>query len=522
MSDPFKQCPYLLLGLPETATMNEILKKWRMLVFQTHPDKNISNQATEKTKILNDAKDRAIKDCQTREECRKRKDENDRLRKDEDEKRKRKGEEDRRRREKEDRLCKEEFERMRRKIEEDERVRTSKVERMRRQLEEMERVRKEEAEIMRCKREEEERTRKEEAERMKCKREEEERIQEAKDRMAKEELQREITSSIPIYDIMSEFMLYKSKIPYRHSIVLTIHDRLKIAAAILGDTRPQELMDEVMYRMAEGIKQQRTDAANTKTTATLLEAELRAQCEIERKSKDDAIRRYSLQAEAELKAERQSNDIMKQQLIERTAQLEVERQSNDISRKQLADMMAQLDEERKLKDDAKQQLEAMRIQLETECQSTQNATRQMAEMTIQLDTARKSKSQSNVSGKQPKTDSQDKELPSSDVPSGTKKRKASIEFDANTNMQTLQADLKSFVDSRITASPGRFLTTHAIYDAFIAEFEPKILAEFLSECNFQKTIKKLILDTFQDISYSRIRCEGGERPRGYTGLDLKV
>ena len=49
-----------------TATENEITKKWRQLVLQIHPDKNESQQATEQTKILNDAKDRAIEECRQR------------------------------------------------------------------------------------------------------------------------------------------------------------------------------------------------------------------------------------------------------------------------------------------------------------------------------------------------------------------------------------------------------------------------------------------------------------------------
>jgi curved DNA-binding protein CbpA len=54
-------CPFRILKLPTTATEHEIIKKWKQLVFQTHPDKHEYSQATEQTKILNDAKDRAIK-----------------------------------------------------------------------------------------------------------------------------------------------------------------------------------------------------------------------------------------------------------------------------------------------------------------------------------------------------------------------------------------------------------------------------------------------------------------------------
>jgi curved DNA-binding protein CbpA len=53
-------CPFRILKLPTTATEREIIKKWKQLVFQTHPDKHEYGQATEQTKVLNDAKERAI------------------------------------------------------------------------------------------------------------------------------------------------------------------------------------------------------------------------------------------------------------------------------------------------------------------------------------------------------------------------------------------------------------------------------------------------------------------------------
>lgn len=53
-------CPFSLLGLPKTATDVEIVKKWKQLIFLTHPDKSTDSRANEQTKVLNDAKDRAI------------------------------------------------------------------------------------------------------------------------------------------------------------------------------------------------------------------------------------------------------------------------------------------------------------------------------------------------------------------------------------------------------------------------------------------------------------------------------
>jgi DnaJ-class molecular chaperone len=63
MSNPYKQCLFLVLGIQKTATKEEISKRWRKLCLQLHPDKNQSEEASERTKIINDAKERAIEEC---------------------------------------------------------------------------------------------------------------------------------------------------------------------------------------------------------------------------------------------------------------------------------------------------------------------------------------------------------------------------------------------------------------------------------------------------------------------------
>ena len=67
MSNPFKQCPFHLLGISARATTEDVLKKWKKLMLENHPDKNSSEHATDKSKVLNDAKDRALKVCLSRE-----------------------------------------------------------------------------------------------------------------------------------------------------------------------------------------------------------------------------------------------------------------------------------------------------------------------------------------------------------------------------------------------------------------------------------------------------------------------
>ena len=63
MLDPFKECPYLLLGLPPFATVDDINRKWKELVLINHPDKqNGSAISTVHTQALNCAKDRALEE----------------------------------------------------------------------------------------------------------------------------------------------------------------------------------------------------------------------------------------------------------------------------------------------------------------------------------------------------------------------------------------------------------------------------------------------------------------------------
>jgi len=57
----FQECPFKLLGLiRSTATLETVAKAHRRLVFEAHPDKNPNNpNASSRTQLLNDAKDRA-------------------------------------------------------------------------------------------------------------------------------------------------------------------------------------------------------------------------------------------------------------------------------------------------------------------------------------------------------------------------------------------------------------------------------------------------------------------------------
>lgn len=65
--DPYQQCPFRLLNLSASATKADVLKQWRLLMRESHPDKNSSDAALERSKLLNDAKDRAVQMCEERE-----------------------------------------------------------------------------------------------------------------------------------------------------------------------------------------------------------------------------------------------------------------------------------------------------------------------------------------------------------------------------------------------------------------------------------------------------------------------
>ena len=63
MVDLFKECPYILLGLPLFADAAEINLKWKELMLMNHPDKhNGSDMRSVHTQALNCAKDRALQE----------------------------------------------------------------------------------------------------------------------------------------------------------------------------------------------------------------------------------------------------------------------------------------------------------------------------------------------------------------------------------------------------------------------------------------------------------------------------
>ena len=47
--------PYSILGVPKSASQDEIKKAYRRLALEFHPDRNNSSEASEKFKKINDA-----------------------------------------------------------------------------------------------------------------------------------------------------------------------------------------------------------------------------------------------------------------------------------------------------------------------------------------------------------------------------------------------------------------------------------------------------------------------------------
>ena len=68
MDDDNEECPFGILHLPASASEEEVLKQWRKLLLQHHPDKSTDPHASDISKRLNDAKQRATAVCAQRKQ----------------------------------------------------------------------------------------------------------------------------------------------------------------------------------------------------------------------------------------------------------------------------------------------------------------------------------------------------------------------------------------------------------------------------------------------------------------------
>ena len=68
MDDDEEECPFCILNLPSSASEEEVVKRWKRLLLQYHPDKSTDPHASDISKRLNDAKQRAVAICVQRKQ----------------------------------------------------------------------------------------------------------------------------------------------------------------------------------------------------------------------------------------------------------------------------------------------------------------------------------------------------------------------------------------------------------------------------------------------------------------------
>jgi hypothetical protein len=448
-----------------------------------HPDKNDSGQATEKTKILNDAKDRAIKKCHENEGGASSKwDLDEYLRKF---------------REKHERERKEEEERWKR-----------------------EKKQKEEEDIRR---------KQEERERKKNEEEEKRRKAEAVEKQEK-----------PIYETLCRFLTAPttSTSPDGYRTYTKIKEKL-------GPEEFQKLTPfswhQTLYNMAETINQKSVDAMNAKTSAERIQAGLRENAAAESKLKDDAMaklqvagEKLAIETKARISAEQRLAEIAAKMDDKSTQLAEIKLKMDEQLKvrvhlaKQLAEMKVKINDERgimaekmaderRAKDEAEKLLAEITAKMEDERRAKNSAEELLAELRTDFNTFR-------IEAELKIKLAEEIQSPinsHSSKGSNARKRKApsgSMEIAGI----TVKSRVKEFIDSHIMVSDGGFLSTREIQDLFLVEnsiSDPSIM----SDATFQKLLKDIILDTFS--GQSGVSCSrpthNGKRTSGYLGLALK-
>ena len=553
----YNQCPFHVLNLPQTATKADVNKQWKKLMLQAHPDKDHSDQATERTKILNDAKERAVKVClgreqgggstytsETFEEMIRR------FRKDHEESRRsaQEGEADR--------MQKEDHERKRREAEKE---KEKEEKRLKEEKEKVEKRLKEEKE------------------------KEEKRLKEEKE---KEEKRLKEEKEAPIYMTAADFLNKYACIGDSEGSVIyskLVNDFDQKYNAQHGVMPNMFSKHAAIYYMAETI--------NTNTTyARRLESELRAECVAERglridvvrrmgemagvlhdahKARDDATQKLAnksdevVQLSGKLEEEYSARNNAQQQLAEMTAKLGVEtkakedairklgdqvqdeQKANYDAKQQLAEMAGKLGDEYRFRedidkqlDDAKQRLVEMTEMFHSERKAKDNSKQQLVDMEKELEVERESKKDAN---KQLATLNTNYNAFQQEAEAKTKlaeefQHSVDSHSSNGSNMRKRKAPsghmeiagisvknrVKEFIIAHIMISDGGFIATRAIQDSFIAEYnisDPSML----SDSTFQKLLKENISDIFSDqsgVGCSRTTCDG-KRASGYFGLALK-
>jgi curved DNA-binding protein CbpA len=300
MSNPFTQCPFRVLGLPDTATKDDVLKQWKQLIRHMHPDKNPDSNAIERTQIINNAKDRAIEECLARDQNGSGQYDAAWLRKFEKE-------------------CEE----MRNRTEEELRQQTRQRE------------------------EEDARWRQENEERIHKKKEADTKQKEEQDKRYREEALFDHTTT-NAEQLESELRKDCAERKGREDA----EQRLADVEKKLGSE--SKAKDEAMRQLAE-MKVKLESEKTSKDDAKQQLAEMTTKMEDERRSKDEA-KQQSAELSTAINAERKFKTDAQQKLAEMTTQLNDERKSKDEIKQQLEDMTVKMEDERKSKDEVKQQL----------------------------------------------------------------------------------------------------------------------------------------------------------------------
>lgn len=550
-------------------------------MLEAHPDKNPNQEATEQSKILNDAKDRALKICLTRDFSGSKRFEND----------------------------------------EDEAL-----EKMKKQWAEEDRKRKED-ERKREREEEEERKNKEADEKRRKEEERRKELDEQNELICK--TMREYlrsgfnTDSIKGYEIMGIYQMQVSAIEtslHWEQLSLVYAERVSLyymAAALNDKTTEAEkaktsadgletkllmertIKDEAVRKLADlekTLKEERKEKENTKKLweAERLAkdqrlAEMTKRLDNEDSAKDQKLREMGREHAANLQklveitqkldcechakesAEHQlagviarmegecsAKDDAKRRLAELGKLLDDEKRAKDTANQQLAEMVRKTEDECRAKDYAKQQLAEMTVQMERERLTKNDAEKQLSEMTAQIEAERAAKDNAenqvaeskakmiemaqkllDASPQEPEDsesicDQHEPMHPSKEHVSTQKKRKTcdgahdeqakqrahNHTQKARTSDSLLKIKVSEFVEQHLDLDSGNFITSKQIMEAFVEKHQSD--GTQILERNFQVTLKECIFSKYpdsRDVSATRARMEG-ERPRGYSGLTL--
>jgi curved DNA-binding protein CbpA len=358
MSDPYEQCPFITLGIPTNSNEEEVMKQWRNLMRQAHPDKNPNTcaQATEQSKILNSAKDRAIEQCLKR----------------------RRGQNS---------WTESEWKKWMKREEE-------KMQHMAREFEEeMHRYHRQEAKNQEDQRHKEEMKHEEEKKR----------------RELQEDMRRQ---AIPIFETIFDYMDRYADI--QTAAGYRIYNSTKNDFNDAYTTRRGRQMSPftaygALFGMADTINRTTEITKILQANSDKTQRDLKAAYAMEHESKKD-LEKKLVEIKEELEDERRSNERSKQGVVQLTKQLEAAHSNEKESTQQLSTM---LDSERRANNELKQQLAAAILALDTERKAREDAERMLVK--ISKEKSQSSETNSGIPQIDQQTKKRKAQVPNTDV-----------------------------------------------------------------------------------------------------------